>query len=64
MKKIKSIQASLIAAVFVLLVSISVPSGASSPAWKDPVHWAPYSNAWNYFWGCTIFQACAGSKWR
>ncbi len=27
-------------------------------------HWAPYTNAWNYFWGCTILQECAGSRWR
>ncbi len=62
MKKIKPIYAGLIAAV--LLASISVPSVASSPRWTDPVHWAPYGNAWEYFWGCTIFQQCVGSKWR
>ncbi len=60
MKKVKSIHASLIGAV--LLASVST----SANAWfeDDPVHWAPFNNALEYFFGCTIAQYCVGSKWR
>ncbi|MGU9956372.1 MAG: hypothetical protein ACNYPI_01625 [Arenicellales bacterium WSBS_2016_MAG_OTU3] len=61
MKKVKPIYAGLIAAVLL----VSVPMSASAlPAYYDPVHWAPYDNGWDYFWDCTIFQKCEGSKWR
>ncbi len=57
----KTIYAGLIAAV--LLVSVSTTASA---AWFDPVHWAPFDNGWDYFWGCTVFQLdqCAVSKWH
>ncbi len=58
MKKVKSIHAGLIAAV--LLASVSTTAVAD----YDPVHWAPYNTALDYFFGCTIFQKCEGSKWR
>ncbi len=61
MKKVKPIYVGLIAAV--LLVSIPM-SASALPAYYDPVHWAPYDNGWDYFWDCTIFQKCEGSKWR
>ncbi len=54
----KTIYAGLIAAV--LLVSGSTTAVAG----YDPVHWAPYDTALEYFWHCTIFQKCEGSKWR
>ncbi len=63
MKKVKSIQAGLIAAV--LLASVSTNASADIELkWHDPVHWAPYDTPWLYFWGCTIAQKCKGSKWR
>ncbi len=69
MKKVKSIHAGLIAAV--LLASVST---SAMGYWKNNrtaaeqaahlAHWAPYSNGLEYFFGCTIFQKCEGSKWR
>ena len=61
MKKVKSIHAGLIAAV--LLASVST-SAMGTHEWTDSVHWAPYDNGIEYFFGCTIFQQCKGSKWR
>ncbi|MGU9956373.1 MAG: hypothetical protein ACNYPI_01630 [Arenicellales bacterium WSBS_2016_MAG_OTU3] len=62
MKKVKPIQAGLIAAV--LLASVSTSALANPSGWYDPDHWAPYDTAIEYFFSCTIFQQCVGSKWR
>ncbi len=65
MKKVKPIHAGLIAAV--LLASVSTSAMEAYPAFIDPTrtgHWAPYTNPIDYFFGCTIFQQCEGSRWR
>ncbi|MGU9956534.1 MAG: hypothetical protein ACNYPI_02480 [Arenicellales bacterium WSBS_2016_MAG_OTU3] len=61
MKKMQPIYTGLIAAV--LLASVST-SASAIPIYDDAVHWAPYVNAFDYFFGCTIMQKCEGSKWR
>ncbi len=75
MKKVKSIQAGLIAAV--LLASVSTSASASgSYKWYDGFlrteeqqrthleHWHPWTGPMEYFWNCTIGGYCEGSKWR
>ncbi len=76
MKKVKSIHTGLIAATFATVLLAGVSTSASSYEYNDyPMveaiydpsrtgHWAPYTNGWDYFWGCTIAQSCAGSRWR
>ena len=67
MKKVKSIQAGLIAAV--LLASVSTGALGQIGVDADDTaahleHWYPYPGPFQYFWGCTIMQKCEGSKWR
>ena len=65
MKKVKSIQAGLIAAVLLASVSTSALGTLTSDnAEAHFEHWAPYGGAVEYFFMCTIGQQCTGSKWR
>ncbi len=64
MKKMKPIYAGLIAAVLLVSVSTGASAQYTLDEFYDSEHWAPYGDAFSYFWGCTIFQQCEGSKWR